>query len=239
MNLHIQLVTCKANIACSLCSKLIPARTLFWKAATDAGWQNFVICTDHIPSNATGLDYVDDPEQPIRVLTARCLDVRNALIPQLLESWDSIYDLTEEDFEELVLDRLLYSGMQAFRTGRSNRKDGGVDIIFWVAGDLPILGAVQVKHHRSPAQTTGPDTVRDLAGVMAAHRFNVGFIVTNTEFTDDAKAFAYDHPTRIQFRDRTDLKRWIEGNFDLRLSQSETRTLDLCPGVSFPVPNFL
>jgi hypothetical protein len=55
---------------------------------------------------------------------------------------------------------------------------------------FPFTGAVQVKHHRSAAITTGPDAVRDLTGAIAAKPFNLGVVITNTTFTPDARWFA-------------------------------------------------
>lgn len=239
MNLRAQLATCNSNLACSLCSQYIQARSLFWRVETAAGRQTIVICTDHIPLNTVELELDQDTDNCCSSLTPRGLDIRNQLIPRIQKDWELIYSLSPDEFEQLVQDRLLYSGMQAFRTGRTNRKDGGVDIVFWIAGALPILGVVQVKHHCSPAVKTGADAVRDLAGVMLAHRFNVAFLVTNTEFTADAKAFAHENPTRIQLRDGRDVKQWIDGVFALETWQSETIKLKLCPGTTFDIPSFL
>lgn len=196
------------------------------------------ICTEHISLNSTSFEESQERGSAIVYLTAKGLDVQRDVIPKLLDNWDAVYDLNEDEFEELVLDRLLYSGMQAIRTGRANRKDGGVDIIFWTGGALPILGAVQVKHHRTANKNTDVGVIREMVGVLGLHRFNAAFVVTNTDFTDDARVEAQKSRPPIQLRDARDLKQWIEDVFSLEKWHSQSSVLELCKGVSIQVPQF-
>lgn len=160
------------------------------------------------------------------------------MIPSLLRDSDAIYRLTPEEFEELVFDRLVAMGLQGFRMGAANRKDGGIDIVFWTLGLLPMLGAVQVKHHRSPQAKVGSCDVREFAGAMEGHHFNVGLIVTNTAFSDDAKHRAKTGTTPIRLRDGDVLWKWIADDFSIETVDFFIRNAEFCRGVEIRMPQF-
>ena len=129
--------------------------------------------------------------------------------------------------------------LQAFRMGAANRKDGGIDAVFWTHGLFPMTGAVQIKHHRSPAAKVGPADVRGLAGAMSGHPFNVGLIVTNTSFTDDSKHQATKVTPPIQLRDGDALWKWIGDDFEIERLEFVARTAEFCKGIAVRVPQFL
>jgi len=175
------------RIACSLCSNEIGPGEIYWRLTSQSGRQTVIICTLHLPLSTTGTRNETDPEiAGITNVRQEALDVRRSIIPRLLSGWNEVYRLTPDEFEELVFDRLIAMGLQPIRLGPANRKDGGIDIIFWSCGLFPMLGAVQAKHHRTPAKTDSPE-VRNLAAAMRSYHFNVGLVVTNTSFTRDAK----------------------------------------------------
>ncbi len=177
----------------------------------------------------------DEPlVQPVRV---ELIDVTQVLHERLRVDPDDIYRITAEQLEEFVCERLSAMGFEAHRIGRTNRKDGGIDIVFWNGGPFPVLGAAQVKHHRDRGRSNGPDAIRDLRGVLATHPFQFGVVVTNTTFTPDARWFAEHQHGLIRLRDGEDLRKWINDEFvsDERWRIVPARIV-LCPGVEISIP---
>jgi hypothetical protein len=149
-----------------------------------------------------------------------------------------MHRLTPSQFEELICDRLDAMGFEPKLVGGTYRKDGGVDIVFWPRSrsSFPILGAAQVKHHRQGSSREGVGSVRDLAGTIAAHPFNVGFLVTNTSFTPDAEWFAREKAKLLRLRGFTDIRRWLSGNFsDCEEWRELPESIEVCPGVVVPI----
>ncbi len=181
-------------------------------------------------------------EAIVRRTIVQLIGVTRHLEPQLLSDEELrrfLYGLHPEEFEELVLDRFLAMGMEAKRVGHSRAKDGGVDIVFWSGASIPVpyLGAVQVKHTRSPVKKIGPRAVRELAGVLNNQPFQVGMVVTNTSFTPDAEWFAEQQRSLIRLRDMHDLRRWIAAEFTDEAEWREMpRQIELCPGVTVDLP---
>lgn len=163
--------------------------------------------------------------------------------PQLLEVLrrdpGRLSELSPEQFELLVAERLDRMGYAVQRTGTTNRKDGGIDIIAVpkIANVATFLLAVQVKHHRG-ARPTGRDAVdRLLAWQNTA--FRLGMLVTNTHFTRDAVWAASRDPARhfMRLRDFADLTRWLHGVFNSDLDWREIPdSIELTPGVWVQVP---
>lgn len=240
--MHLSMTRGIANqsIQCSLCEHVIRPGEIFWHHSGHSRNISLRICTNHIPNNSKGMITEESADgSPITYVRADAVDVRRDMIPRLLNDWDTIYSLTPEDFEELVFDRLVAMDLQAFRMGSANRKDGGLDVIFWTHGVFPMLGAVQIKHHRSPEAKSGPADVRELAGAIQGHHFNVGLIVTNTAFTDDAKHQVVNGPCPIQLRDGGTLRRWIADDFEVEEVNFITHTIEFCRGMEIGVPQFL
>ncbi len=128
-------------------------------------------------------------------------------------------------------------GFEARRTGRANRKDGGIDIFFWNGGPFPVLGAAQVKHHRIKYKSNGPDVIRDFRGVLATHPFQFGVVITNTTFTADAHWFADNQKGLIRLRDGKDLRRWIADEFVTdEFWRMVPAKVEICPGVVIDIP---
>jgi hypothetical protein len=181
-------------------------------------------------------------EAIVRRTIVRLIGVTRRLEPQLLTDealHHFLYGLHPEEFEELVLDRFLAMGMEAKRVGHSRAKDGGVDIVFWPGTSTPVpyLGAVQVKHTRSPVKKIGPEVVRGLSGVLHNQPFHIGMIVTNTSFTPDAQWFAQQQRSLIRLRDMRDLTRWIASEFTDEAEWREMpHKMELCPGVTIDLP---
>lgn len=145
-----------------------------------------------------------------------------------------VYRLSPDQFEEFICERLFAWGLEPYRVGATNRKDGGIDVLFWprIRGAFPFIGAAQIKHHRHPHSTEGPATVREFAGAIAGHAFNAGLLVTNTTFSPDAKWFAREHAKLMKLRDFSDIRRWLLDDFNDEAEWREIPpSIELCPGV--------
>lgn len=230
------------HLKCSLCAHIVEPGELFWRVrqGTNSDSDTLWLCVGHIPMNTKQM-IVDSSDGLSSITNVRsdAVDARASIIPRLLEDPKSIFRLTPDEFEELVLDRLLAMNLQAFRMGPANRRDGGVDIVFWTTGLLPMLGAVQVKHHRTTNAKVTPSDVREFAGVMEQHHFNIGIIVTNTSFTEDAKHQAQSGASPILLRDGAVLERWVVDDFTIETLGFIIRNLEFCKGVVVDLPKFL
>lgn len=164
--------------------------------------------------------------------------VSSVLSEQILAAPSQVHQLTPEQFEDLICDRLVAMGFEPKKVGATNRKDGGIDILFWPRSThmFPFLGAAQVKHHRDPLKKEGPSTVRDFAGTIAGHPINAGLIITNTSFTPDAEWFCRERAKLLRLRGFSDISRWILNNFNDEAEWREIPAMiELCPGVTVKI----
>jgi hypothetical protein len=172
--------------------------------------------------------------QDRRLAQVEIVGVGAILAAQIAAEPASLYGLEPGQFEEFICDRLNAMGLEPKRVGAVNRKDGGIDVLFWpkTKGAFPFLGAAQIKHHRDPGRKEGSSTVRDFAGAIAGHPIGAALLVTNTAFTPDAEWFAQERARLIRLRGLTDISRWVVNNF---ADESEWREIpleiELCPGV--------
>lgn len=171
----------------------------------------------------------------VRPVQVELLSAAELLLPLLAEDPRVLHQISADLFEDFVCERLGARGLEARRTGRLNRKDGGIDIVFWPRSKsaFPFLGAAQVKHHRDPSRTNGAPVVRDFAAAVSAHsELSAGLLVTNTSFTPDAEWFAREKAKMLRLRGFRDVQAWI---FDDFATDDEWREipeeLELCPGV--------
>lgn len=165
------------------------------------------------------------------------VDATPHLIHRLASDPDELYNLDPERFEILLRDFLELNDFGTERTGASNRKDGGVDLVFWPKSGIPYLGALQAKYHHARSSSTGSKEVRDFAGVLSAHPFQVGLLVTNTKFTPDAEWIARKLRPKLRLRDFKHLTRWFAESLDNQEEWLEIPTeIELCPGVIIPIP---
>lgn len=168
-----------------------------------------------------------------RPLRVEFIEVGNLLLPKLCDDPALIYQLTPDQFEEFICERLFVMGLEPQRTGNVNARDGGIDIVFWPRqrAAFPFLGAAQVKHHKRPSIRESASTVRDFSGAIAAHPFNAGLLVTNSSFSPDAEWFAREHAKLLRLRDFSDIQRWLFDNFSAEAEWREIpRSIELCPG---------
>lgn len=174
----------------------------------------------------------------VEILRVELISVGALLSTKLSIDPALVHQLTPDQFEEFVCDRLSAMGLEPKRVGATNRKDGGIDVVFWPRDKhvFPFLGAAQIKHHRDSSRKEGPASVREFQGVMAAHPINAGLIVTNTRFSPDAAWFAREHARLVRLRDFSDIRRWLLNDFTDEAEWREVpRTLELCPGVAVKI----
>ena len=106
-------------------------------------------------------------------------------------------------------------GFDVTLTGQTNQPDGGIDLIAVpkIRTFASFLLAGQIKHHRGDAKT-GIELVDRLLS-WRNRGFNLGLLVTNTEFTRNARWLAMREANKsfLRLRDFEDLKRWLQDNF--------------------------
>jgi hypothetical protein len=166
------------------------------------------------------------------------LGVGSRLSPFLEADPARVHLLSPRQFQEFLCERIDAMGFEPQQVGDVNRKDGGIDILFWPRAGVavPFLGAVQAKHHRDPSKKEGAAAVRGFAGAVAGHPINIGLFVTNTSFTADATWFAHNRAPLVQLKDIADIQRWLAGNFGAADEWREMpQSIEVCPGIIVPV----
>ena len=113
----------------------------------------------------------------------------------------AVGELTWQDFERLIGEYFNRRGFSVIETGGGGA-DGGVDLTMKKGADRYL---VQCKQWR--AMSVGVEPVRELYGVMAAHRAVGSFVVTSGRFTEEAKRFASGR--EIELVDGAQLERGI------------------------------
>lgn len=167
------------------------------------------------------------------------IDLTPRLIDFLKEDPTRLAQLSPEQFENFVANRLDRIGFDVTLTGSTFSRDGGIDLIAVpkMSGPASFLLAAQIKHHSQGKFVGRPDVDRLLAWKNSA--FNLGLLVTNTSFTRDALWLASQDPNKafLRLRGFHDLKRWISDNF---WSPEEWREIPeeitLAPGISIKIP---
>ena len=157
----------------------------------------------------------------------------------LEEDPSRLAQLTPDQFEQFVAERLDKIGYDVNLAGNTRSRDGGIDLI--AVPKVRTLGsfllAGQIKHH-----STGRKTSRDAVDRLLAWKdspFRIGLLVTNTEFTKDAKWVAELQHNKmfLRLRDFEDLKRWIQNDFTSDLEWREIPDhIVVAPGVTISVP---
>jgi transcriptional regulator with XRE-family HTH domain len=171
--------------------------------------------------------------------TVSFLDVTPQLLDMFAHNPDELRNLSPDHFERVIAERIDRMGYDVQLTGRTNRRDGGIDLVAVpkVRTSGSFLMAAQIKHHRGECTTGRPDVDRLLA--WKDSHFRVGLLVTNTTFSKDARWLAdqANNKAFLRLRDFDDLKRWLRGEFG---SEHDWRELpdfiSLAPGITVRVP---
>jgi transcriptional regulator with XRE-family HTH domain len=167
------------------------------------------------------------------------LDVTPQLLVLLRDNPEELRNLSPERFEHVVAERIDRMGYDVQLTGRTNRRDGGIDLI--AVPKIRTIGsflmAAQIKHHRGDRTTCRPDVDRLLSWKDSP--FRIGVMVTNTSFSQDARWLADQVNNRafLRLRDFEDLKRWLRGQFASEFDWRELPdVISLAPGITVEVP---
>jgi hypothetical protein len=135
----------------------------------------------------------------------------------LEEDPERLKQLSPEGFELLLADRFEAMGLCVQLIGRTNRPDGGIDLIAYPdpRSSLPkFLLAVQAEHHRTDRKTGAPKIQKFLGTMSEAPAIRFGFVVTNTAFTWNAEKVAEHQPHLLRLRSLEDLLRWFRDDFE-------------------------
>ena len=136
------------------------------------------------------------------------------LLEELKLDYNIIFRITPEQFEKIVAEFLTRSGFTVRLNGDTNRKDGGIDIIAWKKDIVTLILAVQVKLKRDVRKKVTASEVRDFKGAISINDyFTAGMVVTNTDFTADARWIEERLNSKIELKNYQDLKEWLNNNF--------------------------
>lgn len=127
-------------------------------------------------------------------------------------------------FEHFVVDLFQALGFDAKKTQAG--ADGGVDIELRSKGSSanePAQALIQCKARSS--KPVGVDKARELLGVIASTGVSKGILVTNSDFSDDARAFAQANQGRLLLGDIAWLLKTIEKQPESLRKQWEAKHL--------------
>jgi hypothetical protein len=169
------------------------------------------------------------------------VDITPDIIKLLKEDPQRLMQLSPEQFENFVAERLDRMGFDVKLTGNTKMRDGGIDLdligVPKLRGVASFLIAAQIKHHSAEAKTGRSAVDRLLA--WKGNPFQIGLLVTNTSFTRDALWVAAQdtHKGFLRLRDFDDLRRWLQDNFWSQDDWREIpREITLAPGVTIAIP---
>ena len=135
----------------------------------------------------------------------------------LEEDPERLKQLTPERFELLLADRFEAMGLCIQLIGRTNARDGGIDIIAYPdprSNQPKYLLAVQAEHHRTDRKTGAPKVQKFVGAMSGVPHFRLGFVVTNTTFTWTAEEYARNQSHFLRLRSLEDLLRWFRDDFN-------------------------
>jgi HJR/Mrr/RecB family endonuclease len=192
-----------------------------------------------LPENSEILIFAEHNFSPPKA-RIQIVDISHNLIEWLRQDPKRMTELTPENFENLIADRLTNMGFWVSKTGSTFTPDGGIDLIACPkSGELPFLIAAQVKHSKS-GRPIGAQIIRDFRGAIAPHPIDVGLVVTNTNFTINADWTAKQLPRLIRLRDFNDLRNWLSNEFDDSLVLRDIPdSIEVAPGLVVKIPRFI
>jgi len=251
----------RKSYQCAACKRLIPPKSAYFRhephpyARMQRGEKATQWCVECIEASEPEYDRwsahyrvpavrvldrsrPDDSREMLQPVRVELIGIAPILVQKLAGDPSLIHEITPEQFEEFICDRLFAMGFEPRQVSATYASDGGIDILFWSRNPatFPILGAVQVKHHSNPATKEGQRTIRDFAGAIAGQPFNAGIVVTNTSFSPRAEWFARQRATLVRLRGFQDIKRWLANNFaDTEEWREIPDTIELSPGLTVKV----
>ena len=173
-----------------------------------------------------------------RGATVATVDLTPQILDLLKKDPAKLQELSPGKFEAFVADRLDRMGFNVTLCGGVNRKDGGIDVIATPKdGPVPYIIATQVKHRSTGGRVGRPEVARMLE--WKGTDISFGLLVTNSEFTSDARWLATQVGNRsfLRLRGFDDLQNWLQDNFEAEQDWREIPDRILvAPGIEIPVP---
>lgn len=138
---------------------------------------------------------------------------------------ENLNNLTPNQFEDLVIMMLTKKGFGIERSGKTNKADGGIDIIAYKKDIVNIIIAIQVKYKINTKKKISSNEVRDFVGAMKlVNYFNAGMLITNSLFTDESR-WLEEKNQNLELKDSKDIQNWLKENF--RTSKKIDKQIEL------------
>jgi len=135
------------------------------------------------------------------------------ILEWIRKDYKNLNHLTPNRFEDLVIMMLKKRGFEIERSGKTNKADGGIDIIAYKKDIINIIIAIQVKYRVNIRKKITTSEVRDFMGAMdLVNYFNAGMLITNSFFTEDSR-WLEEKNHNLELKDSEDIQKWLKENF--------------------------
>lgn len=142
------------------------------------------------------------------------LDPTIEILEWIKKDFNNLEKLNPEKFEDLVAYLLNKNGYKVEKCGKTNEKDGGIDIIAWRKDIVTFIIAVQVKFKYNINKKVTTGEVRDFVGALhICNYFNAGMLVTNSSFSIDSEWIEKLNHIHVELKDGTEIQNWLKGNY--------------------------
>lgn len=170
------------------------------------------------------IEFLNDSRKEKLVDDFQVIDYTWKLLEDLKLDYSLIFSISPEQFENLVAEFLTKNNFSVRLNGETNRKDGGIDLIAWKKEIVTIIIAIQVKFKSKISKKVTASEIRDFKGSLSINNyFTAGMVVTNTDFTADARWIEEQLNSSLELKNSNDLKSWLNSNF----SSKKKISLDL------------
>lgn len=160
------------------------------------------------------IEFLNESDKEKHIVDTHVIDYTWKLLEDLKLDYNLIFKITPEQFEKLVAELFKRNGFEVRMNGKTNSKDGGIDVIAWKKDIVNIVIAVQVKFKSRIEKKVEAGEVRDLKGALAINDyFTAGMLVTNTAFTSDARWIEEQVNSKLELKNAKDIKQWLSNNF--------------------------
>lgn len=185
------------------------------------------------PNSKLGIEHIEAlQELKKKFEESFVIDYTYKLLEELKIDYSLIFKISPEKFEKLVAELLSKNNFTVRLIGSTNRKDGGIDIIAWKKEIVTIVLAIQVKFKSFEQKKVTASEVRDFQGALSLNNWlTAGMVVTNTDFTIDAKWIEEQLNSKLELKNYEDIKSWLNRNF---ITRKETKLMiDLAKDIKF------
>ncbi|RZJ52419.1 MAG: restriction endonuclease [Flavobacterium sp.] len=152
----------------------------------------------------------NDDKHDINILLT---DPTYDIIKWIRKDFKNLDKITPDNFENLVITMLKNNGYGIEKSGKTNKADGGIDVIAYKKDIVNIIIAIQIKYKINTAKKVTAGEVRDFVGAMnLVNFFNAGMLITNTFFTEPSK-WLEEKNHNLELKDSQDIQKWLKENF--------------------------